>query len=166
MVDTGYFYVMRNADIAANLPAETQLQMPDSDRYEAIPFLQIILHGSVEYAGAAVNLAEDPTQAFLRAVSYGAAPAFTWSCQESENGKLYFEDTLSLALDFYTRANTVLADLRDVRILRHTNNYLGKKGITRTAYANDAVIYVNFNKTAAQEIDGLTIEPLDFVRIG
>ncbi|MDR0532050.1 MAG: DUF5696 domain-containing protein [Oscillospiraceae bacterium] len=165
MIDTGYFHVARSADILVNLPLEPQLRMPGSTmepRYESVPLLPIILHGSADYSGPSLNLAGNSREAFLRSLAYGACPAYTWSFAPSglPSDNLYFEKQMEDAVNNYTRANTALADLRSERIVSYR---LADAGLTVTTFSNDAKLYVNFND-APKTIEGFTIQPYDFVR--
>ena len=54
MVDTGNIYMLSNADVVADLPSETGY--PETETYMAVPFMQMILHGIVEYAQTPINL--------------------------------------------------------------------------------------------------------------
>ena len=132
MLDTGFFHVVRTADVLANLPLEPQVQM-QGNRYVAVPLLPIILHGSTDYAGVALNLAEDKNTAFLRAVAYGACPAFVWSFEnktEEDENPLYFEYQLDNAVNNYTRANTALRGLRGLRITDYQYDGQSKVSVT------------------------------------
>ena len=163
MMNAGFFHVVRGADVLVNLPLEPQIVMPGSrmePRYEPVPFLPVLLHGSMDYSGPSVNLAENGADQFLRSVAYGACPAYTWSAG-AEDERLYFEEHLEEAMDFYTRANKVLADLRGDRIVSYR---LVEPGVTETRFSNDAVLYVNFNN-AQKQIENFTIPPHDFVRV-
>ena len=163
MMKTGFFHVVRGADIVVNLPLEPQISMPGSrmePRYEPVPFLPVLLHGSMDYSGTSVNLTKNSVDAFLRSVAYGACPAYTWSADAGDE-RLYFEPHLEEAMDFYTRANKALADLRGDRIVSYR---LVDQGVTETRFSNDAVLYVNFTD-AQKQIENFTIAPHDFVRV-
>ena len=162
MLDGAYFHVIRSADVVVNLPLKTQL--PVSEQYAAVPFLQMILHGSVDYSGAALNLAEEPDDAFLRTVEYGASPSFTWYCTDlgKEGDLYYFEPQMSFAVDAYTRANEALGDLRGQRIVLHS---MPAAGVALTEYSGEVSVYVNYNDAPAI-VDGFTIPARDFLRVG
>jgi hypothetical protein len=171
MLDTGYMHIIRTADVVMNLPLGAQLTMPTAHRYEAVPFLQMLLHGSMDYAGAALNLADDPEELFLRSVEYGASPAFTWYCEKADapsDEKIFFTgEQQDMAAAFYSRANKLLGDLRGVRILRHSRlaGLEGDaKGVAMTEYGNGVTIYVNYNDAPVKTITGLTIPARGFQR--
>jgi len=161
MLDTGDFYAVRYADTIANMPLEPQLQMPGG-RYAAVPLLPILLHSSVDYAGAPLNLSDTPEMALLRTIAYGASPAFTWTADEGDQ-RLAFENQLDDALKAYERASNALEGLRGMRITAYEVD--AATGVSVTRYSNDAAVYVNYN---AEEkiLDEITIPPMDFVRIG
>jgi len=163
MMDTGLFHVVRGADVIVNLPLEPQISMPGSrmePRYEPVPFLPVLLHGSMDYSGPSINLAKNSVDAYLRSVAYGACPAYTWSAAAGDD-RLYFEPQLEEAMEFYTRANKALANLRDDRIVSYR---LVEPGVTETRFSNDAVLYVNFTD-AQKQIENFMIPPHDFVRV-
>jgi len=163
MMDTGFFHAVRSADIIVNLPLEPQIAMPGSrmePRYESVPFLPILLCGSVDYSGPSINLAEDSTQAFLRAVACGASPAYTWTADHGDD-RLDFERHLDEAIAAHARASAILSNLRGERIV---NYRVVEPGVTETRYSGDTVIYVNFT-AAPKQIESFTIPPHDFVRV-
>jgi hypothetical protein len=168
MLSGGYFHVVRTADVILDLPLSPLLSTEDTGRYRAFPLLPILLHGSADYAGKALNAQQDPEEAFLRSVAYGACPAIEWyaNADPGERGKtenkflLYTLQQQDAAMRYYERANQLLGDLRGVRILRHTKltGIAGDtRGVTATEYANGVVIYVNYNETAIKTKEGMTI---------
>jgi len=172
MADIGDFYAARHADAIANLPLEPQLQMPGG-RYVPMPLLPILLHSSLDYAGAPLNLSDTPELALLRSIAYGACPAFTWAAgsrDERLDFEALFDDGLNIyssqldyALHAYNRAVAALTGLRGMRITAFEVD--AATGVSVTRYSNDAAIYVNYG---AEEkiVDEITIPPMDFVRIG
>ncbi|MDR2686644.1 MAG: DUF5696 domain-containing protein [Oscillospiraceae bacterium] len=175
MLDTGDFYAVRYADAIANLPLEPQLQMPGG-RYVAVPLVPILLHSSADYAGAPLNLSDDPKMALLRAVAYGACPAFTWTADERgdrdkqlafeapfDDGLNAYNSQLDYALHAYHRASAALEGLRGMRITGYEVD--AATGVSVTRYSNDAAVYVNYG-AEERTLDEITVPPMDFVRIG
>ena len=161
MLDNGDFYAIRYADTIANLPLEPQLQMPGG-RYVPVPLLPMLLHSSVDYSGASLNLSDAPDMALLHAIAYGACPAFTWAADERDQ-QLAFESQLDAALQAYTRAGAALEGLRGMRITAYEVD--AATGVSVTRYSNDAAVYVNYG-AEEKTLDEITIPPMDFVRIG
>ena len=173
MLDTGDFYAVRYADTIANLPLEPQLRMPGG-RYVPVPLLPMLLHGSIDYAGAPLNLSETPDTALLRAIAYGASPAFTWTADGGDerlgfeahsrlDGALKLQAQLDDALYAYNRAGAALEGLRGMRITGFEVD--GDTGVSVTRYSNDAAVYVNYG-AEEKTLDEITVPPMDFVRIG
>lgn len=161
MVDTGNFYAVRYADFISGLP-QTSFY-PERDRlYTCIPFVQMILHGTLDYSGTPINLADDSVRAQLRAIEYGCCPCYTWCFSRSGGGKLCYEEQLNDAVSFYQNANETLADLRDARI---TDNGVAAAGVRYTQYDNGAIIYVNYTDKEAT-VGNFHVDALSFLRIG
>ena len=161
MVDTGYFYAIRYADMICALPQSSAL--PErANVYTCVPFVQMILHGTLDYTGTPVNLAEDSVHAQLRSVEYGCCPSYTWCFSRSGGETLCYEDQLNDAVVFYQKANAALADLRDARIV---DNGAAADGVRFTEFDNGAMLYVNYTDQEVS-VGNVHVEPLSFLRIG
>ncbi|MGN0570651.1 MAG: DUF5696 domain-containing protein [Candidatus Fimenecus sp.] len=163
MVDTGNMYMLKNADVVANLPSTTAY--PESDTYSAVPFVQMVLHGIVEYAHTPQNLASDTDAAFLKAMEYGALPSYFWIFENTKsdavNALYNYENQITAAAEQYTKANALLSDLQDARMTAHEKV---QDGVYRTEYNNSIVIYFNYN-TEAVTVNAFTIAPMSFLRV-
>ncbi|MCR4615767.1 MAG: hypothetical protein K5756_06420 [Clostridiales bacterium] len=164
MVNTGNFYALRGADYIINIPLGTQRE--NSPSYVAIPFLQMILHGTADYSGTPINEADNEIKMALKYIEYGACPSYEWSYSEMSYDETmyepyFFSERLADGVKFYQKANEALADLRSSRIVNH---YMISNGFYCTEYGDGAVIYVNYND-APRTINGLTVEAEDFLRI-
>lgn len=163
MVDTGNMYMLKNADVVADLPSTAAY--PESDAYAAVPFVQMVLHGIVEYAHAPQNLATDTDAAFLKAMEYGALPSYAWIFKTTEsdtvNALYNYENQITAAAEQYTKANALLADLRDARMTAHEKV---QDGVYRTEYNNSTVIYFNYNSEPVT-VNAFTVAPMSFLRV-
>ncbi len=161
MVDTGNFSILKNVDCVINIPTETTVSK--SGAYKPIPFIQLVLHGIVDYAGMPVNTVNNPAQTILKFVEYGSCPHYEWNYEElsGESDRYYYDNTINDAVACYQRANEALGDLRSARI---TDHYEIDDGVFCTEYDTGAMIYVNYTDRA-YEILGVTVEPRDFLRI-
>ena len=79
MTEKGNFYMLKNVSVISSLPAETSVK--ESDCYKAVPFIELVLHGTTQYSTGPINLSSDPQTAMLKCVEYGALPQFEW-CYE------------------------------------------------------------------------------------
>ena len=105
----------------------------DSSRYAqssaSVPFLGIVLHGYVQYAGSAINMEGNIDYALLKAIESGASLKFILSYQNTDELKknevtsqyysirydIWFEDVVSI----YTELNGLLADIQTSQITKH-----------------------------------------------
>ncbi len=126
MVDGGNMYAIKYADHIIGVSL-------DSSRYsnasEAVPFTGLVLHGCVEFAGNAINMAGDMQYELLKAIENGASLYFTLSMQNTSLLKedVEFNKYYSVAFDIwkdevvnvYETLNAALADLQDKQIVDH-----------------------------------------------
>lgn len=105
----------------------------DSSRYnisaDSIPFIGVVLHGSVQFAGTAMNMEGNMEYAMLKAIENGASPYFilsyrnTQSLKENQIFSQYYsvrydiwEDDL---IENYAKLNSALSDVQDKFIIGH-----------------------------------------------
>ncbi|MBQ2774496.1 MAG: hypothetical protein IJF40_01220 [Clostridia bacterium] len=163
MTDTGNFFMIKDVEFISHIP--TGANAPISEAYESVPFVQLVLHGIVEYSSQPINLSKDSETAMLRCVEYGACPSYEWSYEQTakdgETDNLYYENWITSAADFYTRANDALADVRSSRMTSHEEI---KDGVFCTEYDTGAMVYVNYSQENVV-VSGITIPAGDFLRI-
>ncbi len=126
MVDGGNAYTWQYVKHILNVPL-------DSSRYlrasQAIPFMGLVLHGSVYLAGNPTNMQGDLKYEILKIIENGASPYYTLSYRNTaelkEFSKLseYYSVDFSIWLDdlveTYTTINNALHDVQDSRINDH-----------------------------------------------
>ncbi len=128
MVSGGNAYTWKYADHVLGVSL-------DSSRYNrssnSVPFLGVLLHGYVQFSGAALNMEGNIGYAILRTIENGASPYFILS-YNAENTTLLKEDAYlskyysvrydiwrSELIDIYKELNAVLADVQDKLIIDH-----------------------------------------------
>ncbi|MBQ6874298.1 MAG: hypothetical protein IJO24_08420 [Clostridia bacterium] len=176
MVAKGNLYTLKNASVVSSLPTATSY--PETSSYESVPFIQTILHGTLDYSCEPINYTENYKDEILKAIEYGALGEFEWcydapdtessesdeTAEASEASKL--ADKLSYSTwanevyAYYAKGNMALSDLRGARI---TDHYQVKAGIYCTEYG-DTSIYVNYTNKSF-EVQGVTVPANDFMRI-
>lgn len=163
MASNGNFYMLKNVDSIINIPLKSNAS--ESGAYISVPFVQLILHGIVDYAGEAVNTAANSEETMLKCIEYGACPHFEWNYESLSDDTtadiFYYDNTINTAADFYTRANEALNDLRDARI---TDHYEVDDGVFCTEYDTGSMIYVNYTDSDYTVL-GAVVEARDFIRI-
>lgn len=174
MVSKGNFYSLKNAVVVSSLPISTLKK--ESDSYVGVPFIQMILHGTLDYSCEPLNYTDDYKTAILKAIEYGSLGEFEW-CYETP-GTMQGEEAPEVAAEtsapnkfsysawsnevyaYYAKGNRALSDLRGSRM---TDHYRVKKGIYCTEYG-DTSIYVNYTDKD-YEVQGVTVPANDFMRI-
>ena len=84
MADGGNAYALPYVDHLLNVPLDSSRFLKAS---RSIPFMGMILHGRVQFAGTPINMAGDIGYDFLKAIENGAALYFTLSYQNTEKLK-------------------------------------------------------------------------------
>ena len=147
MTKTGNFFMLKNIEHIVNIPMDTTYK--NSQSYESIPFVQMILHGMIEYSAEPVNLAEDYTKSFLKSIEYGTTLSYVMTFadvvekdKKDSESTLCYEQWASKVADGYKTFNDLFADLRSARI---TNHFIATENLTCTVYDNGTYIYVNYS---------------------
>ncbi len=105
----------------------------DSSRYNfssnAVPFIGVVLHGSVSFAGEPLNMEGDLQYAILKAIENGASPYFILSARNTQALKDYFDLSQYYSIrydiwkkdiaDVYDSLNDALFDVQDKYITNH-----------------------------------------------
>ncbi len=163
MVEKGNFYMLKNVAHIIELPIATENSKSGS--YTGVPFLQLILHGIVDYCGEPINLQINSKQAMLRCLEFGACPHYKWSYISLDNSgtqdKIYYDNTINEASEFYQKATKALVDLRSARM---TDHYEVQDGVFCTVYDNGAMIYVNYTSEDCHVL-GVVVEAGSFLRV-
>ncbi len=182
MVEKGNLYALKNAEVVSDMPLSTSRNA--TSYYTSVPFYQLVLHGTLEYSCEPINLSSDYRKSILRAVEYGALPAFEWcygevqastsvggtssegetadakSATDTANELYSYTEWANTAVAYYEKANKALGDLRDRRMTAH---YKVKKNFYCTEYG-DTKIYVNYTSNDVT-VNGVTVPANDFMRI-
>ncbi|NLA77139.1 MAG: hypothetical protein GX851_04825 [Clostridiales bacterium] len=160
MVDGGAFCFLKNASYISEIPLSAHsTQAAD---YVTVPFVQMVLHGSLMYSGEPLNLAEDADTAYLRMIEYGACPSVMWNYRSSSPDDVYYySSSLDETVALYEKTDAALAGLQSMRI---TDHYEAAQGVYVTEYNNSVNIYVNYNDTDVA-VGGVNVGANDFLRI-
>lgn len=157
MVCGGNFYALKSADFINGLPMQTAYK--NSDAYEAVPFIQLVIHGTADYSGTSLNLSNDAKTYLLKSIEYGAIPSFTISFDDIKG--IYYDDMTEDITDAYTKAGALFSDLRSARMTGHEKL---ADGLYRTEYNDSTYVYVNYNSTDAV-YNSLTVPAGGYLRV-
>lgn len=163
MAVNGNFYMLKNIDSVINIPIKSTVSQ--SGAYFSVPFVQLVLHGIIDYSGDPINTSINLEETLLKHIEYGACPHFEWNYEplssRTENDIFYYDNTINKAADFYAKANETLNDLRDARI---TDHYEVDDGVFCTEYDTGSMIYVNYTDSDFSTL-GVVVEARNFLRV-
>ncbi|MEF3302735.1 DUF5696 domain-containing protein [Paenibacillus sp. GYB003] len=140
----------------------------DSFSETSIPFIQIALHGLVNYTSQHVNERQEYQKQFLRDLEYGSALSFIFIAENAEDFKnadelhLYSPDYRGWeteALQQYQKMNEALGDVQNKFIVNHRT--LAPE-VKETTYSNGKRIIVNYGNTTYSS-GGITVKPQDYL---
>lgn len=164
IIEGGNAFALPYADSVVDVPlGSSQYYITDED----VPFLQIVLHGYVNYAGEAINLSQDPPQSILKSIEVGAYPHYKWAYQASsvvKNTKfddlysLFYGDWLDSAVGFWAKANEALEAVQDKTIIGHERI---APDVYMTTYENGVSIVLNYSQTPI-EVMGESVGAFSF----
>ena len=145
MIDGGNAYALQYADHILNVSLDSSRF---SNASEAVPFVGMVLHGSVQFAGSAINMAGDINYEFLKCIENGANMYFTLSMQNTSLLKedVEFNKYYSVAFDiwydevvsYYKKLNDILAPLQTKKIDNH-EFLIGERVPTAEEIAQDKI---------------------------
>ena len=171
-VENGNIYSVYNADIVSGMDFDTFY--PESECYEAVPFAQSVLHGTVLYTGQPID-AGNPLFRYemLRYIEYGAVPSYEWIYSEANiycySGYL-LSDRIAEIVEFYNDTTEIFTSLADETIINHRKiekdaDGNAISGVYCTTYSDGTEIYVNYSGSIASTPENIAIGPYDYVRV-
>lgn len=126
MIEGGNAYALQYADHILGVSLDSSRF---SNASEAVPFVGMVLHGSVQFTGNAINMAGDINYEFLKCIENGANMYFTLSMQNTsllkediEFNKYYsvaFDIWYDSVVEYYNELNEILAPLQTKKIENH-----------------------------------------------
>jgi len=164
MINTGNMYAAVYSDVITHMDLKgNEYTIID----EFIPFLELALHGYVDYTGMPVNICGSETDEILASAEYGAGlcysimdedpktlqktlyPQYYGSCYASVHDRL---------VETYTRYNSELGHVFNQEMTGHDNlnDY-----VSVTEYADGTRVYVNYGYCDYSG-DGITVPARDY----
>jgi len=167
MIVGGNAYALPYAESVINAPLTSSgYNITD----QSVPFYEIALHGYIDYAGEALNLADDQEMRphVLKALETGANLNFKWffakssSVKETEFDDLYsahYGYWLHEATAAYKEVDAVLGKLRTQVIKGHRTI---DKDVYETTYEDGTTVIVNYNGYAIN-VEGKDVEAMGYL---
>lgn len=159
-----------NAYVAVNADYVTEVPM-HSTKYsvlsEDIPFYAMVFQGYVPLSSSSINLAVNPTDAYLQAIATGTALQFTLS--GSLHDSIQFDEDTAFVSSRYEDWDDKIAAM--VEESAHYYAKVGNQSIVRyekhgdvsiTEFANGVIVYVNYADEAVT-YGSVTLEANSFI---
>lgn len=167
--DYGNAYMLPYVSGLLNVPLDNS-QLITED--EAIPFFQMVISGSIPYAGRAENLSLNSYRDFLKSIEYGAAPYAAFITREDSllnhtewQTELFSVNDKSRLSDFSERVKAVNGIQKKTLNKRITSHTKLSEALFCTAYEGGCKVYVNYGNENVS-LDGIDIPAKDFVAVG
>lgn len=126
MTSGGNAYTWKYADHILDVALDSSRQSRSAN---AVPFIGVVLHGSIQFAGEPLNMEGDMQYAMLKAIENGASPYFVLSYRNTDSLKedSYLSKYYSIRYDIwkddlvstYETLNNALADVQTKYIIGH-----------------------------------------------
>ena len=173
LVSGGNAYTYKYADLITDLPLDSSRNIYTS---EAVPFLGMVLHGSVEYAGTAINLDGDFGYSVLKCIENGSNPYFILSYTDDDVDNTselksfprfskYYSIKYNIwkedLIETYTKLNKALGDVQDYDLSNHERI---APDVVRVEYSNgksEKTFILNYG-TTNYDYEGTSVAPLGF----
>ena len=170
MVSGGNDYALAYAEHVVNAPVQATM-FPIVD--EQIPLWEMIVHGSVGYAGSAVNMTQSENKRvdLLHLIEYGASVHYTFTWRDAADMK-YTGLNSQYATTFSSWKDEAVEDYRFVNGALKTVSGAAMESyervtdtLSKTVYSNGVTVYVNTGSTPVQA-EGRTVEALNYLVVG
>ncbi len=161
LVDTGNAYTLGYTDYIMNLPNDNsglKIEM------ESVPFIQMVLSGSITYAATPINYGDDIQKEALKCIEYGSQPYFAICDTDKSVVKNYgggetkfysclYEDWKDDMIKVYKTVSDALSAVGNARMTSHEKL---SDNVYVSYYSNGTEIYVNYGDKD-YSYEGLTI---------
>lgn len=160
-------YLFKYSDEIFDVPMSSSRYVYETD---TVPFLQIVMHGSIDYYTTFSNFHADPKKQLLRMIEYGAYPSFylthepSWKLQSTPSKYLFtssYSDWNEDVVNQYQQVNKALKKVQDATI---EDRKILDLGVVEVTYSNNVKILVNYN-TKEMTAAGHQIGALDYKMI-
>lgn len=163
-VSVGNLYSLRFADWVQNIPSgDTGYSFSD----DSVPFLQMVVHGSVTYTTEPFNLFFDKKLQKLQAIEYGAIPYYfltkedTLKLKNTDCNTIFSsvydefkEESITISKEFIDNFGPV----NDKYIVKHEKL---SQDLVKVQYSNGTVIYINYG-SVEYNIDNIIVGPENY----
>lgn len=165
MTDCANLYMLPITDAIVQMPVTNSQYLYETD---SIPFLQMVLRGSIDYYAPYSNQGFYSDFSILKMIEYGSYPSFL--VMNADNFELYntpiadyfslcYKDWKSTINDVYSKVSNALKSVQGAQMLSHT---VLSDGVYKVAYDNGIFVYLNYNNTNYTLPDGTVISAINY----
>ena len=168
MGSSGNAYVLPYVDHVLGVSMDSSLNINTS---ESIPFVGMVLHGNVEFAGTAINLDGDFEYSMLKAIENGGNLYFILSKDNTSELKQFEEFSKYYAIsydiwkeqlvDTYTKFNDAMKNVKYSYIVDHETV---DTRVVKVVYENGIGFMINYNTHPYETENGEVIEAMNFIQ--
>jgi hypothetical protein len=165
LTDGGNAYTLPYTKDIVNVPmTDSSYTLAD----ESIPFMQMVLHGYVNYAGDALNLSSNVEDYMLKSLEYGSNLFFTVAYKNAKELKetpysyyytIDYPTWKQSIVEHYNKFNEVYGNLQDQAMVDHIKL---DEQVYQTTYEDGTKIIVNYNEKSVT-VNDTTVEAKSFV---
>lgn len=167
VVNKGFYHTIPYVSTILDIPlTSSYIKLEDY----MVPFVQIALHGLIEYAGEPLNVNQDAQYQIMKCLEYGAGVYGRFMYKEDfvlQNThfvnlfSLHYENWLEEAQYIYTAVNDIMADVQNQFIVNHERL---AENVYMTTYENGKQIIVNYGtEDFVSENLGVTVGAYNFM---
>ena len=140
-------YLWDTTEVFLDVPMVNSQYLFESD---TVPFLQIVLRGSIEYYNPYINIGAFSQNSLLKMLEYGTYPSFVLTGVQSNELKdtpqedmfsTYYVDWMPTIVGMYNDINFALSQVEGAEIVDHV---VPAYGVAVTTYSNGVRIFVNY----------------------
>lgn len=164
MFDVGNSYVLKYAEHILNLPATSSQTDAQS---QSVPFVQMVMHSYINYAGAPYNISDNSPKNILEAIGYSSSlyGAFITGKDElvAESDYKYIWHSLSDTdrIDAFIENALAVKEVQSKVSGSKIVQYSRTGNISKTVFDNGCVVYVNYG-SKDEKADGNVIKAYDY----
>ena len=166
LLDGQNLYLLKYASGIINIPVSNSQYVYETD---SVPFLQMVLRGSVDYYAPYSNQGFYSDASVLKMIEYGAYPSFmvmsadNFSLNDTplENYfSLNFNDWDERIYSVYNKVNEALAPVQGADMVSHT---VAADGVYCSTYSNGCKVWVNYNDESYVTTTGIEVPQSGYV---
>lgn len=164
--DGGNLYTLKYMDFIFNLPSTSD---NSSIYYRDIPFVQMVLHGNIQYSAELLNNSANPRSSLLKLIETGSNLNYRITANKfdklfsTDYSYLYstnYTDIKDSIRESYLYVSEALKGLGNSKITEHI--YITDE-VVKITYDNNTVIYINYGKNDYVS-DILSVKAESYVR--